>query len=287
MTAILYNVTELQAATNNFSEDNLLRMGTFGPIYKGVFPDGQILAVNIIEMAPLSLCEEDLFLDVNSSVSHLRHPNIASLLGYCVEHGKHFLVYAYVGNVSLVVALHSTQDIGKTLTWNDCLRISIGVACALEYLHCTCVPPIAHGDVMAANIFLDHKLVPHLRNCGLVNLRPLIRIKMEAYETASDSLGYTAPEFRQPGFDIDMTKCNTYGFGVLLLELLTGKKPYDSSKAGDWQFLVKRAGSRLHDFESLNSMVDAANLQSRANAPRSLYPDLRIPSAIAFSPSRN
>ncbi|XP_058081851.1 protein STRUBBELIG-RECEPTOR FAMILY 8-like [Magnolia sinica] len=274
MTAILYNMTELQAATNNFSEDNLLGMGTFGPIYKGMFPDGQILAVNIIEMAPLSLFEEDLFLDVISSVSHLRHPNMASLLGYCVEHGQYFLVYAYVGNVSLVVALHSTQDTGKTLTWNDRLRISIGVACALKYLHCTCVPPIAHGDVTAANIFLDQKLVPHLHNCGLVNLRPLIRIELEAYETATDSLGYTAPEFRQPGFDIDMTKCDTYGFGVLLLELLTGKKPYDSSKAGDRQFLVKRAGSCLHDFESLNSMVDAAIKGQCASKSLSRFADV-------------
>ncbi|XP_058077371.1 protein STRUBBELIG-RECEPTOR FAMILY 8-like [Magnolia sinica] len=69
---------------------------------------------------------------------------------------------------------------------------------------------------------------------------------------------YSAPEFGQPGFDIDITKCDTYGFGVLLLELLTGKKPHDSSTAGDRQCPVRWAGSRLHDIESLNGMVDPA-----------------------------
>ncbi|KAF7146673.1 hypothetical protein RHSIM_Rhsim04G0150500 [Rhododendron simsii] len=103
--------------------------------------------------------------------SRLRHPSIVSLLGYCLEHIQHLLVYDYVRNLTLDDALHS--DAYMTLSWGQCLRIALGVARALDYLHSTCLPPVSHSNLKATNILLDEELMRRLSDCGLAVLRPL------------------------------------------------------------------------------------------------------------------
>lgn len=161
VSAKIYTVEELQFATKSFSEENLLGEGSLGSVYRAEFPDGQvytstyydfwiltqiertlphstsffnlfsqIVAVKNINMVSLSFQEEEQFLDVIWTAARLRHPNIVTLLGYCVEHGQHLLVYEYIRDLSLDEVLHSGTH--KPLSWTIRLNIALGIARALE-----------------------------------------------------------------------------------------------------------------------------------------------------------
>ncbi|GLT50194.1 hypothetical protein SLA2020_236990 [Shorea laevis] len=249
-----YTLAELQLATNSFSEKNLLGEGSLGSVYKAELPNGYVMAVKIINMVPLSFCEEEQFMDVIRTASQLRHPNIVTLLGYCVENGQHLIVYEYVRNFSLDDALHN--EAFKPLPWGQRLYIALGVARALDYLHSQFSPPVAHCNIKAANILLDEELMPRICDSGLAILRPFTTnsIKLKASEFAIADVGYVAPEHGQPGSD--NTKSDVYAYGVLLLELLTGRRPFDSSRPKEEKSLVKWASFQLHDRECLVQMVD-------------------------------
>ncbi|CAB4286832.1 unnamed protein product [Prunus armeniaca] len=272
MRAKQYTVAELQLATNSFCQENFLGEGSLGSVYKALFPNGQILAVKNINMAGLSFNEEEQFLYVIWTASRLTHPNIVPLVGYCVEHGQHLVVYEYVRNLSLHDALHSDEY--KPLSWGLRLRIALDVAQALDYLHSTFTPPVAHSNLKSANIFLDDELAPQICDCGLAILRPLTssRLKLKASENAIGDTGYIAPEHGQPG--IDSTKCDIYAYGVLLLELLTGRKPFDNSRPREEQSLVKWASFRLHDSESLAEMIDPGIIRTFSSKAISQFADI-------------
>ncbi|CAN4114581.1 unnamed protein product [Withania somnifera] len=270
--AKLYTVAELQLATNNFSPVNLLGEGTLGSVYRAEFPDGQILAVKNIKTVALSITEEEQFMEVIQTVSHLRHPNIVALVGYSVGHGNHLLLYEYIRKVTLDDALHNV--LCMPLSWSLRLSIAVGVSQALNYLHTSCVPPVTHNNLKAANILLDEYLNPRISDCGLAVLKPLASnsVKIKAFEMAIADSGYVAPEHvihgsRNPKADI-------YSFGVLLLELLTGRRPCDSSKPKGEQSLVEWASSKLHDRESLLEMVDPMIKRITSTRALSSYADI-------------
>ncbi|KAE9466005.1 hypothetical protein C3L33_02081, partial [Rhododendron williamsianum] len=229
ISAKVYTMAELQSATNGLSEENFLGEGSLEFNGTFFFLSCKILALKNINTVVLSHNEEEQFLDVIWNAARLRHPNIVTLLGYCLEHGQHLLVYEYVRNLTLDDALHS--DAYMTLSWGQRLRIALGVARALDYLHSTCMPPVPHSNLKAANILLDEELMPRLSDCGLAVLRPLTSnsVKLKASEMAITNTGYVAPERIQNGFD--SVKGDIYAFGVLLLELLTGTRPFDGYDA--------------------------------------------------------
>ncbi|XP_073132467.1 protein STRUBBELIG-RECEPTOR FAMILY 2 isoform X2 [Henckelia pumila] len=272
ITAKIYSLGELQIATNNFSQENILGEGCLGSVYRAEFPDGTILAVKIINMVSLSIIEEEQFLDVIRNTSRLKHPNIVTLLGYCMEHGQYLLVYEYIRNLSLEDTLHRITY--KPLSWGLRLHISLGIAQALNYMHSSCVPPVAHSNLKAANILLDETLTPHVSDCGLTILRPLTSnsVKLKASEMAISDSGYIAPEHAQPG--ISDTKADVYAFGVLLLELLTGRRPFDNSRSSSEQSLAKWASSRLHDNASLGEMIDPSIKQTMSSKSLSRFADI-------------
>ncbi|PSS01834.1 Protein STRUBBELIG-RECEPTOR FAMILY 2 like [Actinidia chinensis var. chinensis] len=270
--AKVYTMAELQSATNGFSEEHLLGEGSLGSVYKADFPNGQVMAVKNINTVTLSLHEEEQFLDVIWNAARLRHPNIVTLLGYCFERGQHLLVYECVRNLTLDDALHCEAYL--PLSWGLRLKIALGVARALDYLHSTCSPPVAHSNLKAANILLDEELMPHLSDCGLAILRPLTSnsVKVKASEMAIGDTGYVAPECVQHGSD--SIKGDIYAFGVLLLELLTGKKPFDGFRLREGQSLVKSASSRLHDNESWEKMADPSIKRSLSSRALSWFADI-------------
>ncbi|KAJ4842757.1 Protein STRUBBELIG-REPTOR FAMILY 8 [Turnera subulata] len=254
ITATSYTVASLQTATNSFSQEFLIGEGSLGRVYKAEFPNGKIMAIKKIDNAALSLQEEDNFLEAVSNMSHLRHPNIVSLVGYCAEHGQRLLVYEFIGNGSLHDILHFSDDGGKALSWNARVRVALGTARALEYLHEVCLPSVVHRNFKSANILLDEELNPHLSDCGLAALTP--NTERQVSTQIVGSFGYSAPEFALSG--IYTVKSDVYSFGVVMLELLTGRKPLDSSRVRAEQSLVRWATPQLHDIDALAKMVDPA-----------------------------
>ncbi|XP_066321362.1 protein STRUBBELIG-RECEPTOR FAMILY 8-like [Miscanthus floridulus] len=254
ITATPYTVASLQVATNSFCQDSLLGEGSLGRVYRADFPNGKVLAVKKIDSATLSLQEEENFLEAVSSMSRLRHPNIAPLTGYCAEHGQRLLVYEYIGNGTLHDMLHFSDEMSRKLTWNIRVRITLGTARALEYLHEVCLPSVVHRNFKSSNILLDEEHNPHLSDCGLAALTP--NTERQVSTEVFGSFGYSAPEFAMSG--IYTVKSDVYSFGVVMLEVLTGRKPLDSSRERSEQSLVRWATPQLHDIDALARMVDPA-----------------------------
>ncbi|KAK6932769.1 Leucine-rich repeat-containing N-terminal, plant-type [Dillenia turbinata] len=252
ITATSYTVASLQTATNSFSQEFLIGEGSLGRVYRAEFPNGKTMAIKKIDNAALSLQEEDNFLEAVSNMSRLRHPNIISLVGYCAEHGQRLLIYEYIGNGNLHDMLHFADESSKKLTWNARVRVALGTARALEYLHEVCLPSVVHRNFKSANILLDDELNPHLSDSGLAALTP--NTERQVSTQMVGSFGYSAPEFALSG--IYTVKSDVYSFGVVMLELLTGRKPLDSSRVRSEQSLVRWATPQLHDIDALAKMVD-------------------------------
>ncbi|XP_074301899.1 protein STRUBBELIG-RECEPTOR FAMILY 6-like [Silene latifolia] len=242
-----YSVADLQMATDSFSTENLIGEGSIGRVYRAHFDDGKILAVKKINSSVITNHSED-FTEVVASISQLHHPNVTELVGYCSEHGQHLLIYEFHKNASLYDFLHIEDEYIKPLTWNNRVKIALGSARALEYLHEVCSPSVVHQNFKSENILLDGELNPHISDCGLATVLP--DVNMEMNHTAS------APEVADSGQYT--LKSDVYSFGVVMLELLTGRKSFDSSRMWEEQSLVRWATPQLHDIDTLTKMVDPA-----------------------------
>ncbi|MCD7470975.1 hypothetical protein HAX54_011232 [Datura stramonium] len=243
-----YSLADLQNATGNFASSRLLGEGSIGRVYRAKYPDGRVLAVKKIDSSFFQDGQCTEFTEIVYKMSKFHHPNIAEVLGYCSEQGQNMLIFEFFRNGSLHEFLHVSDDFSKPLTWNTRVRIALGAARALEYLHEVCSPPYLHRNIRTANIVLDAELNPCLCECGLAMF----------HEHASKNLdaGYTAPECTKPS--AYTLKSDVYSFGVVMLELLTGRKPFDSSKPRLEQYLVRWASPQLHDLDDLEKIADPA-----------------------------
>uniref|UniRef100_A0A6N2K6H7 Protein kinase domain-containing protein n=1 Tax=Salix viminalis TaxID=40686 RepID=A0A6N2K6H7_SALVM len=247
---ILYSVADLQMATGSFSVDHLLGEGLFGRVYRAEFDDGKVVAVKKLNSATLPSDMSDDFTEIVASISLLHHPNVTELVGYCSEHGQHLLVYEFHKNGSLHDFLHLSDEYSKPLIWNSRVKIALGTARSLEYLHEVCSPSIVHKNIKSANILLDTELNPHLSDSGLASCLP----NADQVLNHNAGSGYGAPEVAMSGHYT--LKSDVYSFGVVMLELLTGRKPFDSSRPRSEQSLVRWATPQLHDIDALSKMVD-------------------------------
>ncbi|XP_078443581.1 protein STRUBBELIG-RECEPTOR FAMILY 5-like [Wolffia australiana] len=281
-----FSFMDLQMATASFSASRIIGEGSSGRVYKAKYADGkvrlmvyllreknlyrilnfwasrflaihgvvpffsflQVLAVKRIDSSHLQVGNSEDFKNLVAGICRLRHLNIAELLGYCSESGHHLLVYDFQKNGSLHEFLHLSDEYSKPLTWDTRVRIALGTARAIEYLHETCCPPVIHKNVKSANVLLCAELNPHLSDCGLGVLYPDTKRNLGP--------GYNAPECTSPS--AYTLKSDVYSFGVVMLELLTGRKPFDSSKSTSEQSLASWATPQLHDIDSLAKMVDPA-----------------------------
>lgn len=250
--AISYSIADLQMATGSFSVENLIGEGSFGRVYQAQFDDGKVVAVKKIDSSALPDQFSEDFTEIVSNISQLHHPNVTELVGYCSEHGQHLLVYEFHKNGSLHDFLHLSDEYSKPLTWNTRVKIALGTARALEYLHEVCSPSIVHKNFKSANILLDTELNPHLTDCGLASFIP----NADQVLNHNAGSGYSAPEVAMSGQYT--LKSDVYSFGVVMLELLSGRKPFDSSRSRSEQSLVRWATPQLHDIDALAKMVDPA-----------------------------
>ncbi|QCD77929.1 protein brassinosteroid insensitive 1 [Vigna unguiculata] len=219
---------ELSSATNNFSTSAQVGQGGYGKVYKGTLSDGTVVAIKRAQEG--SLQGEKEFLTEISLLSRLHHRNLVSLLGYCDEEGEQMLVYEFMSNGTLRDHLSVTAK--EPLSFAMRLKIALGAAKGLMYLHTEADPPIFHRDVKASNILLDSKLSAKVADFGLSRLAPVPDMEGvvpgHVSTVVKGTPGYLDPEYFLTHKLTD--KSDVYSLGVVFLELLTGMHPISHGK---------------------------------------------------------
>ncbi|CAL9083852.1 unnamed protein product [Musa textilis] len=214
-----FTYDELAVVTNGFSRDNLLGQGGFGYVYKGVLPNGKEIAVKQLKSGS-GQGEREFQAEVEI-ISRVHHRHLVSLVGYCIAGAQRMLVYEFVPNQTLEYHLHG-KDL-PTMDWPTRLKIAIGSAKGLAYLHEDCHPRIIHRDIKAANILLDNKFEAMVADFGLAKLSSDTNTHVST--RVMGTFGYLAPEYASSGKLTE--KSDVFSFGVMLLELITGRRPID------------------------------------------------------------
>ncbi|KAF7806525.1 putative LRR receptor-like serine/threonine-protein kinase [Senna tora] len=251
----LLNITfaDLLSSTSNFDRGTLLAEGKFGPVYRGFVPGGNILVAVKVLVVGSTLTDQEAAKELEY-LGRIKHPNLVPLTGYCFAGDQRIVIYDYMENGNLQNLLHDLPlgvqrtDDWSTDTWEEEKvdddddngihqnaasegllltswtfrhKIALGTARALAFLHHGCSPPIIHRDVKASSVYLDYNLEPRLSDFGLAKI---FGSGLDE-EIAHGSPGYVPPEFSQPEYDSPTPKSDVYCFGVVLFELITGKKP--------------------------------------------------------------
>ncbi|KAG2321874.1 hypothetical protein Bca52824_015087 [Brassica carinata] len=215
---IFFDLQELEIATDSFSEKNRLGHGGFGPVYKGLMPSGEEIAVKKLSLNSRQGSRE--FMNEVKLLLRIQHKNLVSLLGCCFHGPEKMLVYEYLPNRSLDYFLFDKLNPGL-LDWSNRWRIIIGVARGLLYLHEEAPVRIIHRDIKASNILLDNDLNPKISDFGLARLFPGDGTHTNTFRI-SGTYGYMAPEYALHG--LLSVKSDVFSFGVLVLEIVSGRK---------------------------------------------------------------
>ncbi|XP_058218956.1 probable LRR receptor-like serine/threonine-protein kinase At1g56140 isoform X5 [Rhododendron vialii] len=244
-----FSYAELQAATEDFNPANKLGEGGFGPVFKGTLNDGRLIAVKQLSVA--SHQGKSQFVAEIATISAVQHRNLVKLYGCCIEGEKRLLVYEYLENKSLDQALFA----GKTslcLSWPMRFNICLGVARGLAYLHEESRLRIVHRDVKAGNILLDSDLNSKISDFGLAKLYD--DKKTHISTRVAGTIGYLAPEYAMRGQLTE--KADVYGFGVVALEIVSGRQNSDSSLEEEKTCLLEWAW-HLHESNHTVQLADA------------------------------
>ncbi|GJX67160.1 G-type lectin S-receptor-like serine/threonine-protein kinase [Tanacetum coccineum] len=213
-----FSLSKISKSTNNFSITNKLGEGGFGPVYKGVLDDGQEIAVK--RLSKTSRQGLDEFKNEVRCIAKLQHRNLVKLLGYCIQEDETMLIYEYMANKSLDLTIFDESQ-SSMLDWPQRFHIIHGIARGLLYLHQDSRLRVIHRDLKAANILLDDDMNPKISDFGLAR-------RFKGYETEANTnkvvgtYGYIAPEYAVHG--LFSVKSDVFSFGVLVLEIVSGKK---------------------------------------------------------------
>ncbi|KAI5074517.1 hypothetical protein GOP47_0010941 [Adiantum capillus-veneris] len=229
-----FTYQDLATATGGFAEANALGEGGFGRVYKGTLSSGQLVAVKQLKVGA-SQGEKEFRAEVEI-ISRVHHRHLVSLVGYCIADRQRLLVYDYVPNGTLEYHLHKKND-GPIMDWPTRLKIACGAARGLAYLHEDCHPRIIHRDIKSSNILLDDNFDAQVSDFGLAKLTSDTNTHVTT--RVMGTFGYLAPEYASSGKLTD--KSDVFSFGVVLLELLTGRKPVDPSQPPGEESLVEWA----------------------------------------------
>ncbi|GKC89043.1 probable serine/threonine-protein kinase [Tanacetum coccineum] len=227
-----YTLRELEAATDGFADENVIGQGGYGIVYCGVVADGTQVAVKNL-LNNRGQAEKEFEVEVEA-IGRVRHKNLLRLLGYCAEGAHRILVYEYVNNGNLEQWIHGDVGPCSPLTWEIRMKIIIGTAKALTYLHEGLEPKVVHRDIKTSNILLDRLWNPKVSDFGLAKL---LGADMSYIMTrVMGTLGYVAPEYATTGMVNE--KSDVYSFGILFLELISGRYPVDHKRPQEEVYLV-------------------------------------------------
>ncbi|KAM3302729.1 putative LRR receptor-like serine/threonine-protein kinase isoform X1 [Capsicum chacoense] len=243
-----FSYSELRAATGDFSSSNKLGEGGFGPVYKGTLEDERVVAVKQLSVA--SHQGKSQFVAEIATISAVQHRNLVKLYGCCIEGDRRLLVYEYLENKSLDQALFEKGSL--YLDWPTRFQICLGVAKGLAYLHEESRVRIVHRDVKASNILLDADLNPKISDFGLAKLYDDKQTHINT--RVAGTIGYLAPEYAMRGHLTE--KADVFGFGVVALEIVSGRPNSDESLEEDKIYLLEWAW-QLHENKCETELVDA------------------------------
>ncbi|KAH7545482.1 serine/threonine-protein kinase BRI1-like 1 [Ziziphus jujuba] len=225
----------LLEATNGFSADSLIGSGGFGEVYKAQLRDGCVVAIK--KLIHVTGQGDREFMAEMETIGKIKHRNLVPLLGYCKIGEERLLVYEYMKWGSLEAVLHDKAKGGggSKLDWAARKKVAIGSARGLAFLHHSCIPHIIHRDMKSSNVLLDENFEARVSDFGMARLVNALDTHLSV-STLAGTPGYVPPEYYQ-SFRCT-TKGDVYSYGVILLELLSGKRPIDPSEFGDDNNLV-------------------------------------------------
>ncbi|PWA73774.1 serine-threonine/tyrosine-protein kinase catalytic domain-containing protein [Artemisia annua] len=247
-----FTYEELAMATDGFSEANLLGQGGFGYVHRGVLPNGKEVAVKQLKTGS-GQGEREFQAEVEI-ISRVHHKHLVSLVGYCMTGAQRLLVYEFVPNNTMEFHLHGKNR--PVMEFPTRLRIALGAAKGLAYLHEDCHPKIIHRDIKAANILLDFNFEAKVADFGLAKITSEVATHVST--RVMGTFGYLAPEYAASGKLTD--KSDVFSFGVMLLELITGRRPVDSAQTFMDDSLVDWARpllTRAMDDGNFDSIADS------------------------------
>ncbi|KAL6180474.1 hypothetical protein ACLB2K_047137 [Fragaria x ananassa] len=248
-----FSLRELQVATDTFSNRHILGRGGFGKVYKGRLADGSLVAVKRLKEERTQGGELQFQTEVEM-ISMAVHRNLLRLKGFCMTPTERLLVYPYMSNGSVASCLRERPESQPPLDWQKRKRIALGSARGLAYLHDHCDPKIIHRDVKAANILLDEEFEAVVGDFGLAKL---MDYKDTHVTTAvRGTIGHIAPEYLSTGKSSEKT--DVFGYGVMLLELITGQRAFDLARlANDDDVMLLDWVKGLLKDRRLEALVDA------------------------------
>uniref|UniRef100_A0A251LDJ1 non-specific serine/threonine protein kinase n=1 Tax=Manihot esculenta TaxID=3983 RepID=A0A251LDJ1_MANES len=219
-----YTLRELEFSTNGFADENVIGEGGYGIVYRGVMEDNSKVAIKNL-LNNRGQAEKEFKVEVEA-IGRVRHKNLARLLGYCAEGAHRMLVYEYVDNGNLEQWLHGDVGPCSPLTWEIRMNIVLGTAKGLTYLHEGLEPKVVHRDIKSSNILLDKQWNAKVSDFGLAKLLGSER----SYVTTRvmGTFGYVAPEYAGTGMLNE--RSDVYSFGILLMEIISGRNPVDYSR---------------------------------------------------------
>lgn len=244
-----FSYNSLRSATGDFHPSSKIGGGGYGVVYKGVLRDGTQVAIKSLSVESKQGTHE--FMTEITMISNIQHPNLVKLIGFCIEGNHRILVYEFLENNSLASSLLGSKSKCVPLDWQKRAAICLGTASGLSFLHEEAQPNIVHRDIKASNILLDENFNPKIGDFGLAKLFPdnVTHISTRVAGT----MGYLAPEYallRQL-----TKKADVYSFGILMLEIISGKS---SSKAafGDNILVLVEWAWKLKEENRLLELVD-------------------------------